>query len=106
MSCSSNSLLYILLKNKLLLIYPLDLCSKYCNFIRYIKDGIMVSDHTKSKEQLICELQDMRCSYERLRIECSEDVAKLREAEVALRVSESKYRLLAQNSSDVIWDSG
>lgn len=57
----------------------------------------------KTKEELIQELQKLKQAHDALNVLYEEDINKLKQMKAALTESESKYRLLAQNSSDVIW---
>ena len=57
----------------------------------------------KTKEELIKELQELKQTYDLLKVSYEEDINKRNQLEEVLSQSESNYRLLAQNSSDVIW---
>lgn len=57
----------------------------------------------KTKEEILKELQELRKEYHSLKFLYEEDINKINQSKEALRQSERKYRLLAENSSDVIW---
>ena len=61
------------------------------------------SNRDKTKQELQQELDLLRSDYDHLKAIYSNDIAQLKTIKEALRESESKYRLLATNSSDVIW---
>lgn len=57
----------------------------------------------KTKEELILELEEIKRAHDALKVSVAKDMDQRRQVEEALRHSENKYRLLAMNSSDVIW---
>lgn len=57
----------------------------------------------KTREEILKELQELRKEYHSLKFLYEEDINKINQSKEALRQSERKYRLLAENSSDVIW---
>ncbi|NCB47747.1 PAS domain S-box protein [bacterium] len=62
-----------------------------------------MSNQDKSKEDLVKELQELKQAHDALKASYEEDINKRKQVKEALSQSESNYRLLAQNSSDVIW---
>ena len=62
-----------------------------------------MNNQEKTKEELIKELQELKQAHESLKISFEKDINDRKLMEEALNENERKYRLLAQNSSDVIW---
>jgi len=62
-----------------------------------------MNNQDKTKEELINDLQVLKQEHDALKVSFEENINKRKLIEDALNESESKYRLLAQNSSDVIW---
>jgi PAS domain S-box-containing protein len=57
----------------------------------------------KTKEELIKELEELKQAHENLKTSFDKDICRGEQVQSALNQSERNYRLLAQNSSDVIW---
>jgi len=62
-----------------------------------------MNSQNKTKEELIKELKELKQAHDALKVSSEEDINKRKLLEEALSQSESNYRLLAQNSSNVIW---
>jgi len=57
----------------------------------------------KTKEEILKELQELRAAYHSLKSLYEEDINNRNQSKEAFSQGESKYRLLAENISDVIW---
>lgn len=62
-----------------------------------------MNSQDKTKEELLNDLQALKQAYDALKDSYEENINQQKLTKDALRESESKYRLLTQNSSDVIW---
>jgi len=62
-----------------------------------------MDNQEKTNEELRIELQELKRAYDDLKNSYEADINKRMQIEEELSESERKYRLLAQNSSDVIW---
>lgn len=62
-----------------------------------------MNNQDKTKEELIKELLELKQVHDALKVSFEKDISERKQVEEALSQSESNYRLLAQNSSDVIW---
>ena len=57
----------------------------------------------KTKEEILKELHELRKEYHSLKLLYEEAINKRHQSKEAFSQGESKYRLLTENSSDVIW---
>ena len=62
-----------------------------------------MSKRDKKTEDIVNELQNLKQKYDALKISYEAVKKERKEAQFAKNLSEINYRLLAQNSSDVIW---
>ncbi len=62
-----------------------------------------MNNQDKTNEELLKELQSLKQEHEVLKALLKENIGERKHVREALSVSQSNYRLLAQNSSDVIW---
>ncbi|MDP2235207.1 MAG: PAS domain S-box protein [Bacteroidales bacterium] len=62
-----------------------------------------MKNQDKSKEELIKELLELKQAHDALKVSFNKHINQQKLVEAALLENERKYRLLAQNSSDVIW---
>lgn len=59
--------------------------------------------HTeKTKEELIAELHELQIKYNHLLAKSDDNIGKHKQAEISLFESEKKFRLIAENTSDII----
>ena len=62
-----------------------------------------MEDKSRTTEELQKELQELRQSYDALKLSADKNRAEQKQLKKALQQSETNLRLLAQHSTDVIW---